>query len=1183
MTTMNLPEETFTDLAIQIERWDEARQCYPTEAVLPNNRFFGGGELRLDFDKLISLEGDAEAYGLELFYALFSGRIREAYDRVLGLAEVESGGRVRVRLGFDPRAPELPALAWERLHYVHPAGADPLTVMAVLPFSRQIRLEEGDPDPLPARPLRLLFAIANPSDLEARKLAPLQVEAEIQSLRDALDVLLQTGQIEVTLMPGRTGLSPVLHQELARAGYTIFAGPTSLTSLSTLLSDGKHTHILHFLGHGRISRRAQSAGLFFEDANGATEIVKDEDLVGLLSGLGDAVPRLIFLASCESAKRVPDQQNPFVGLSTMLGNAGVPAIVAMQDYVAMETARVLSQVFYTQVLDHGIVDKALNQARHQLYVQKRDDWAVPVLTMRLQSGKLFMPNPARAALVAAAASPLFNPLPSDDDYLPLEALYLSEGLETVNLDDLIVEQMPCRDMVDAVLDIFAPQQSEAAQCGAARFVALVGASGMGKSMQLLHIGKITAMRSLEEGAKQLIFPVYVDLLDFPGAVGRGENAFENLVMRALRPFWQERPGFSLDEYLASEEAVLLRVIVDGSESLPDHVRRRAWSALRTYCEAHPRYQYIVTSSFSCFDPHTLPLTDVLVMRSLSARLLERFLSRRGGEGQTFYIELERAQLLDLAGMPWLLFKMLAQKQQGDPPRSHTQVLRKLVEDTIADIASDQGMRAHAAQVLYTLAWRMQSTFRTTLPIDEAFEIFAEVRGKRGYSLEAFFQELEQHELLTAVGDEGVSFGRPHIQAYCTARALSTHPKRERLLDDITATLGRRTRYRWWHYTLMLLSGMLADPCALVRKILYGVALSEGEQVFLAVSCIQESRANRVEDTTDSTLLTYVLSALIWRLDSAREPNVQRRIRVIEALGQLQYHGAIPHLIKIVQEPVRRTPTGQQYEHSNVRLAAVMALRHIVPPPYEDVGVYSPVLLRLLNYWLECNVDALEAALLKEDAEDESEQAVAAFALGEIQTEKAIKALVSAFLSSEYKDETYKTVATALTQLDPGLVTRCVILPLLDPEAAAHCELDLPQLDPEVLQQRERWHEQLAHLIGHSRTQSEAAREFLYWCLYEFPDVELKLLAIQSLGLLYDLKSKSWLENIALGQLDDLDLPDLLEVDKLRFELAALDALYYVGDEQTLEHLQVRPVEWTSELDHAFYRTSEEILSRRNRW
>ena len=55
---------------------------------------------------------------MELFDALFTGKIRRAYDKVTGRAEAEAKGRVRVCLWIDNGAAELHALPWERLYHI---------------------------------------------------------------------------------------------------------------------------------------------------------------------------------------------------------------------------------------------------------------------------------------------------------------------------------------------------------------------------------------------------------------------------------------------------------------------------------------------------------------------------------------------------------------------------------------------------------------------------------------------------------------------------------------------------------------------------------------------------------------------------------------------------------------------------------------------------------------------------------------------------------------------------------------------------------------------------------------------------------------------------------------------------------------------------------------------------------
>jgi hypothetical protein len=68
---------------------------------------------------------------------------------------------------------------------------------------------------------------------------------------------------------------------------------------------------------------------------------------------------------------------------------GVPAVVAMQSLVTVETARRFSAECYRRLVKHGLIDLAVNEARSALVTSGRPDAGVPVLFMRLKSGKVW--------------------------------------------------------------------------------------------------------------------------------------------------------------------------------------------------------------------------------------------------------------------------------------------------------------------------------------------------------------------------------------------------------------------------------------------------------------------------------------------------------------------------------------------------------------------------------------------------------------------------------------------------------------------------------------------------------------------------------------------------------------------------------------------------------------------------
>src|SRR5262249_6060571 len=160
------------------------------------------------------------------------------------------------------------------------------------------------------RPLRLLFAVANPIGMPFDKIV---VEQEVESLLQALDELRQAGRFRITVMPGRTGLSPDLGSRLQAKGIAVIDGPTTPDAILRRLPE---CHVFHFLGHGSFARSAEHgqgvSTLHLEDEAGCWLRWSDTQIEDRLAKLA-ALPHLVFLAACETARRPETGENPFVG------------------------------------------------------------------------------------------------------------------------------------------------------------------------------------------------------------------------------------------------------------------------------------------------------------------------------------------------------------------------------------------------------------------------------------------------------------------------------------------------------------------------------------------------------------------------------------------------------------------------------------------------------------------------------------------------------------------------------------------------------------------------------------------------------------------------------------------------------------------------------------------------------
>ena len=237
----------FTDLLIHIYPRQPGEDRYPVTVAVDDADPLTE-RLLLDLGDLAAAEQtlDAAVYGLDLFDRLFSGKVRRAYDRAVGMAQ-QQAGQLRVRLWIETAAGELHAVPWERLYHSYEAKEIALAATGKTPFSRYIGVEgRAAPPGIDAPPIKLLFALANPRDLPS-SLPPIDVAAQVRGLQQALRELRRDGRFQITVMPGRSGLDPLQVEEVRAAGFTLVEGPTTLDALVARLPD---FHILHLLAHG---------------------------------------------------------------------------------------------------------------------------------------------------------------------------------------------------------------------------------------------------------------------------------------------------------------------------------------------------------------------------------------------------------------------------------------------------------------------------------------------------------------------------------------------------------------------------------------------------------------------------------------------------------------------------------------------------------------------------------------------------------------------------------------------------------------------------------------------------------------------------------------------------------------------------------------------------------------------
>ncbi len=326
-----------------------------SEAEVPPER----GLAAFDLADLLGLQSDPEAYGERLAEGLFQDSdVRALYTRAKTAVEA-ADLLLRLRLLIGPSALELQALRWELLR--DPQTNAPLATSEKTLFSRFMVSSDWRPVGLrPRSQLTALVAVAAPANLEKYALADVDLEGEIDRARESLK------GIRVTVIG---------HGE-----------PLTLQRLSDGLRDG--VDVLYLVCHGAIHRKTREGVLYLQKDDGSVGVARGAELARRVCELTQP-PRLVVLASCDSAAapRSPGDATAQSALAPLLAEAGVPAVLAMQGKITMETVKRAMPVFFAELLRDGQIDRALAVARGT--VRDRGDSWMPALYLRLKGGRIW--------------------------------------------------------------------------------------------------------------------------------------------------------------------------------------------------------------------------------------------------------------------------------------------------------------------------------------------------------------------------------------------------------------------------------------------------------------------------------------------------------------------------------------------------------------------------------------------------------------------------------------------------------------------------------------------------------------------------------------------------------------------------------------------------------------------------
>ncbi len=203
-------------------------------------------------------------------------------------------------------------------------------------------------------PLRILVAVAAPEETRTAN-APLDVEAELQAVMDAVEGLDRSGTVEVRIL------------EVASLGEIV----RSLHDVGF--------HVLHLSGHG------SRDGIELEDEDGDPEFVSTAELVTGIRRAGRALP-MVFLSSCHGGA------GGGTGIAAGLVGGGVGSVLAMQTSISDAYATLLARLLYRGLSRPGATPAgALAFARQTLQADRGSDrsatWPRPEFAVAMLLGR----------------------------------------------------------------------------------------------------------------------------------------------------------------------------------------------------------------------------------------------------------------------------------------------------------------------------------------------------------------------------------------------------------------------------------------------------------------------------------------------------------------------------------------------------------------------------------------------------------------------------------------------------------------------------------------------------------------------------------------------------------------------------------------------------------------------------
>ena len=530
--------------------------------------------------------------------------------------------------------------------------------------------------------------------------------------------------------------------------------------------------------------------------------VSEEEFLGKF---GERSLRLVFLQACKSAARKPGVPNVMSGLAPKVARRAA-GVVAMQDFVRVDDARRFAQQFYDTLLSTGLADVAANAGRRALYRPDSRNWAIPALYLTPKAERLWEPD-ARAAGRAGSCRTV-RPQVGRHAAVPGRRHPAVAGRVVEDGDE---PARPARARARGRLVRTVPGGGARATIADRRHRGQLRARQDRAALSAVR----AATRSRRHGATSL--PFFAQISDFQSA----EDTPEQTLAAAIAATYK-RLGIEVRAERSSPTEA------DRSSSVSMAIQRptAADAPSRSTACRPSRRPTPAASAVVALDEQLIAQTPALnskdrtrfpscIVQLLSPATVAQYLNGLGDDYKGLLASLQRANLFDLAGVPWLLSHLIRYSNRGGLSRSgrhrahHHRQLRGGQRASRRPPHRPRSARPHGVDAADAAGASSRRRARLRAPRSGARPARGAARAAQDHALDT--------KIVAAIDEDAIRFSYPGFQSYwCAQHLVDSGASLYSQLDDITATLGRRSRVRHWEDTLVLLAGMMDHPERLVR-------------------------------------------------------------------------------------------------------------------------------------------------------------------------------------------------------------------------------------------------------------------------------------------------------------------------------------------------------------------------------